>query len=265
MELKAFDTIAGSVGAALEEQGFHKAAEEKNGKDGRTVSFVGDGTAYGILYRDDKKRFELRSCEAEDDKPDGKWKTLSMWLFDPETDTASEAQSIAADFTESVTGPKNVPALKAKKKKKKEDDTNVDPLFFFNRFVGVFPELKDEITAEKEAYGNVRAVTFARKSLLPKINALCADPSEGERLGRCCTLLSDMYVSGDMDVRSVITIVILNGISDRDALEKMKPLFGEELQKGCAAARKIRGKVFKPEKKKKQRAFTADTLNEMRR
>lgn len=265
MELKAFDTVAGSVGAALAEQGFQKAAENKNGKDGRQVTFVGDGTAYQIRYLDEKKRFELRSCDTEDGKPDEKWKTISMWLFDPETDTASEAQSIASDFTESVACPKNVPALKAKKKKKKEDDTNVDPLFFFNRFVAVFPELKDEISAEKEAYGTVRAVTFARTKLLPKINALCANPAEGERLARCCTLLSDMYVSGDMDVRSVITIVILNGISQDGALEKMKPLFGEELQKGCAAARKIKGKVFKPEKKKKQRAFTADTLNEMRR
>lgn len=264
MELKAFDTVTQSVGAALEELGFRRDAEEKNGKDGRTVTFVSDGIAYSILYRENKKRFELRSCETEDEKPDNQWKTVSMWLFDPETDTAAEAQSIAADFTETIRGPQITPA-KAKKKKKKEDDSNVDPLFFFNRFVGVFPELKDEINAEKEAYGDVRAVTFARSRLLPKLEALCADPSESERLGRCCTLLSDLYVSGDMDVRSLITIVILNGISSGEALERMKPLFGEELQKGFAAARKIRGKKIKPEKKKKRKVITADTLNEMRR
>lgn len=265
MEIKAFDAVAGKVGAALEELGFRRTAEDKNGKDGRTVTFVGDGIAYGILFREDKKRFELRSCETEDGEPDNKWKTISMWLFDPETDTASQAQSIAADFTESISGPKNVPAVKAKKKKKKDDDTNVDPLFFFNRFVGVFPELKEEINAEKEAFGDVRAVTFARQHLLPKINALFADPSAGDRQERTCTLLSDMYVSGDMDVRSMITIVILNGISDESSLEKMKSHFGEELQKGQAAAHKIKGKTVKPEKKKKQKKFMADTLNEMKR
>jgi hypothetical protein len=265
MELKAFDTVAGNVGAALEELGFRRDAEEKNEKDGRTATFVGDDIAYSVLYRDDKKRFELRSCETEDGKPDGKWKTVSMWLFDPETDTASEAQSIAADFTDSIRGPQNVPAVKTKKKKKKEDETNVDPPFFFNRFVGVFPELKDEINAERETYGNIRSVAFARDRLLPKIEALCADPTGGDRLERCSTLLSDLYVSGDMDVRSLITIVILNGISGRESLEKMKPFFGEELQKGQAAAQKIRGKTFKPEKKKKQKAFTAETLNDMKR
>lgn len=261
MELKAFDTVAQSVGTALEELGYRKTEE---GKEGRSVTFVSDGAAYSILYRQEKKRFELRSCDAKDGKPDGKWKDVSLWLFDPETDTDSDAQSIAADFTETIRGPQNLAVPKAKKKKKKEDDTNVDPLFFFNRFVGVFPELKDEIGTEKDTYGDVRAVFFARNHLLPKIKALCADPSEKERVEHCGTLLSDMYVSGDMDVRSVITIVILNGLPE-DALERMRPLFGEDLQKGCKAALKIKGKKFKPEKKKKSRAFTADTLNEMRR
>jgi hypothetical protein len=70
-----------------------------------------------------------------------------------------------------------------------------------------------------------------------------------------------------MDVRSIITIVILNGIESKTAIEGMKECFSEDLMKGFKAARKMKGKVVKPEvpKKKKERKFMADTLNEMRR
>jgi hypothetical protein len=73
-----------------------------------------------------------------------------------------------------------------------------------------------------------------------------------------------MYVAGDMNVRSIITIVILNGIEDR-ALENMKPLFSDDLKKGYTAAAKLKGKKIKPEKKKKEGKVVADNLNTLRR
>ncbi len=39
--------------------------------------------------------------------------------------------------------------------------------------------------------------------------------TDSDAISRCCTLLNEMYVSGDMDVRSIITIVILNGLSEQ--------------------------------------------------
>ena len=33
-------------------------------------------------------------------------KNIAVWLFDPETDSTKEAESIAADFVETVEGPK---------------------------------------------------------------------------------------------------------------------------------------------------------------
>jgi hypothetical protein len=73
-----------------------------------------------------------------------------------------------------------------------------------------------------------------------------------------------MYVSGDLDVRSIITIVLLNGLSER-AVEALKPNFSQELAKAHKSALKMKGKKVKPEKKKKRSQIMAATLNEMDR
>lgn len=263
MDQKIFDFVVEKFGAAVEETGYRKLKEPEENKDGPAAVFLNADAAYEILYHTEKKRFELRSCVVEDEKPDGKWKPVSAWLFDPETDTQNDAQSIVSDFIETVRGPRQLAAAKKRKKHKKDDENNVDALFFFNRFVGVFPELKEEITAERAAYGDVRAVTFARANLLPKLEDLLRNRSfEKSRVTKCCSLFNDMYISGDMDVRSVITIVILNGLS-REAVEIIRPQFSEELAKGFKAAQKIRDKKFKPEKKKKHKSFMARTLENM--
>lgn len=263
MEQKAFRLIAEQVGEALSGQGFSAAGEQRE-EEGAAALFTAKETAYSVLFNEKKKRFELRTCDAEDGKPDGKWKSLSVWLFDPESDGASEAESISNDFVETIRGPKRVDAIKAKKKRKKDDENNPDPVFFFNRFAGIFPELRGELNAERAQYGDVRAVRFARGSLVPRVEALCAQDGGQEKAKRCGGLLNDMYVSGDMNVRSIITIVVLNGLSAA-ALENLEPQFSDELKRAAASARKWKGKTVKPEKRKKPVKFTAENLNTLRK
>lgn len=259
MEQKTFELVAGKVGETLSGQGFRREGGILQEEEGKTALFLGDGVAYSVLYEEGKKRFALRICDVEDGKPNGSWRSLSMWLYDPETDTPAQAQSIVDDFTETLAGPKQKAAVTQRKKKKKDDENNADPVFFFNRFAGLFPELRDELSQERSAYGDVRAVTFAREHLLPKINALLSFP-EKDRVTRLAGLLNDLYVAGDMDVRSVITIVILNGIEGEGAAEALRPLLSEELSKAHKAGLKLKGKKIRPEKKKKKKKFTADTL-----
>ena len=260
MEQKAFDLIAEKVGAVLNEQGFHKVGDMQE-ESGRAALFTNEDTAYSIFFNQDKKRFELRTCDLDDGEPDGKWKSISIWLFDPENDSVAEAESI----TETIQGPKRVAALKTKKKRKKDEENTSDPLFFFNRFVGIFPGLRDELNEERAQYDDVRAVTFARTHLTPKIEALCTQTTNQDQIKRCCDLLNDMYVAGDMDVRSIITMVILNGIESQTAIANMKPLFSDDLKKAFTSALKLKGKVVKPEKKKKPKKFTAENLNQLGR
>lgn len=264
MDQKTFDLITEKVGAALEEQGFQSAGETQE-EAGHVALFTGESTAYSVLYNEDKKRYELRTCDMVDDQPDEKWKSISIWLFDPQNDSLPEAESITNDFVETIQGPKRVAALKTKKKRKKDEENTSDPLFFFNRFVGIFPDLREELSLERAQYEEPRAVAFSRKSLLPRIEALCTQTTNQDQIKRCCELLNDMYVAGDMDVRSVITIVILNGIENETALENMKQFFSDDLKKAYVSARKLKGKKIKPEKKPKPKKFTADNLNRLQR
>ncbi len=269
MENKAFELIADKVEEALAEQGFKRQEKLETEEHGDYVLYLGDAVAYSVYYDNERKRFELRTCPLEKEAPTNKWKGLSMWLYDPENDTVKDAESIMTDFVETIQGPKRVAVVQqqAKKKKKDEESTN-DPIFFFNRMVGVFPELKEEMNQERITYGQVRPVTFAREKLLPKMEALAKSYPNSEPFDRMCTLLNDMYQSGDMDVRSIITIVLLNGFGDETALEKVSEKFSEDLAKSYKHAKKYKGKTVKPEKKKKQSKmakFRADTLNDMKR
>ena len=49
-------------------------------------------------------------------------------------------------------GPKRV-AVVQQKRRGKEGERSVDPLFFVNRLVNIFPELRDELNEEKIVYG----------------------------------------------------------------------------------------------------------------
>ncbi len=262
------DLIAAKVQEALAEQGFARQDGYVEEENGASVWFLSETLAYSVYYDNPHKRFELRSSALEGGKP-GKWKSLSMWLYDPETDSPKDTESISNDFVETIQGPKRVElAQQAKRKKKKDEESSNDPVFFFNRMVGVFPELKAEMNEERATYGQVRAVTFARERLLPKMEQLAAHYPGSEPYRRMCSLLGDMYQSGDMDVRSLITMTLLNGFQDEAAVSAILENTGEDLQKAYPYAKKYKGKTVKPEKRKKQSKlskFRADTLNEMNR
>ena len=69
-----------------------------------------------------------------------------------------------------------------------------------------------------------------------------------------------LYENGDMDVRSIITMVILNGLNPQMVQEKLVPLFTEDMQKGYKAGFKMKDKKVKPEKVKKQSKVVAKAL-----
>ena len=60
-----------------------------------------------------------------------------------------------------------------------------------------------------------------------------------------------MYKNGDMDLRSILTAVILNHMSD-EAFSALQSKFGDDLQKASKYTRKLKDKKIKPEKKKKK-------------
>ena len=187
-----------------------------------------------------------------DNAPDNEWKTMATWMFDPETDSEKEAESIGNDFAENVSSPVFKQISRPKKKKKKEsDDGNGDPVFFSKRLINIFPELRDEIREEQDSYEDFRAVTFTKEHIVPKVMELLSEGTQSE-IDKLSDILSAQYSYGDIDTRPLITIVILNSITEHSQKDAIKQNMSEDLIKAWTAAEKFRGKKVKPAKQKKQ-------------
>lgn len=251
MDFNAFEWIQNSLATELEKQGFGQP-EPLEDPAGQAVMFSADEVAYSLLYDKTHQRFELRSTTLRRDGKPTEWRSLSTWLFDSETGERSDAESIINDFLEVIRGPQRVAMVQQKRKRGKDDERAVDPLFFLNRLVTVFPELRDSLNEEKIVYGQVRAVTYVKERVVPLVEELAREYPESDPCKRLCSLLDDMYKDGDMDLRSVVTYGLLDGLSD-DAFEKLAPQLGEELRRAMKYSRRLRGRKIKPEKKKKQK------------
>lgn len=263
LDFKAFDLIIEKLTPALLAQEFEapKPYEVENGK---AMVFLSGNLAYGVFYDVKTKRFDLKSTTMEEGK-EPKWRSLSTFMFDPEEDVTSDAESIANDFLETVEGPKRIEMVRQNKKRaKKEDGTlDADPQFLFNRLMGVFPELREEMAEERIHYGRIRFFTFAKEKIAPKVENLAANYPGSEPFEKMCSILNDMYANADMDARSIITIAILNEVNDT-ALANIKEKLSEDLAKIYKYSRGFRGKKVKPEKKKKAKKVVARSLNEMK-
>lgn len=265
MELKAFDLIIEKLTPALLAQEFSAPADYEV-ENGKAMVFTSGNLAYGVFYDLKTKCFDLKSTTMEEGK-EPKWRSLSTWMFDPETDTTGEAESIANDFLETVEGPKRVQLVMQNKKKrnKKEDGTlDADPQFLFNRLMGVFPELRDEMNQERIRYGKIRSFTFAKEHVAPKVEKLAKEYPGSEPFEKMCAVLNDMYAHADMDARSVITMSILNEVDDA-AYENIREKLKDDLEKVYKFGRALKGKKVKPEKikKKSKQKVVARNLNEM--
>ena len=253
---KAFELITSKVGAALSEQGFARQKVEAGSDNELTALYVSDTTAYSVVYYKDKMRIQLSSCPMTDDGPSNEWKRNATWMFDPEANDMSDAESIARDFCDSLTSDKAIKRVKQQKKVKKEDEGNADPMFFSKRLVGLFPDLRAEIKEENDTYDMFRGVTFTREKIVPKINMLLARNNQDE-IDKLVGILNTQYRNGDMDTRSIITIVILNSVDEKyfEALEKE---MSKDLKHAWGGAKHFKGKKVKPEKIKKPKKTTDD-------
>ncbi len=250
MDFNAFQLISTALSAELTKQGF-KEPEPLEDPEGQAAMFAAEEVAYSLLYDRKKKSFLLRSTNLREDGRPGDWRTLSTWLFDEQTGDRSDAESIINDFLEIIQGPKRVQMVQQQRKRSKGRERNVDPMFFINRLVHMFPGAKDALNDEKIVYGQVRYITFIKASLLPEIESLLKNYPDSELVDKLASLLDDMYKNGDLDLRAIVTYVVIDGLS-KESFEVLYEKLGDELKKSAKPARRLIGKNIKPEKKKKK-------------
>ncbi len=254
---KALKIIDEKLAEVLAKRGFAKVNGAEN-----VLLFVKGEAGYKIFFDADKNKFELLECCLENDNITSE-KVLSTWLFDPQNDTEREARDIAADFAETLGGAVRNSSKKssAKKKKKTDEENNANPIFLLNRIASIFPELKEAVQEEKNSYEDFRSVTFAREKVLPLVKETLTSGEPKDKFKKLCTVFCNLYSSGDLDTRSVITIVFLNAIEEPSAREKISAAVSDELKAAMKEAFKLKGKKIKPEKIKRKSTFISDTLN----
>ena len=256
---KAFEYISNKVEEELAKQNYTK--QKVSSEDGGDLVslFTSENVAYSVVYTLDKQQMVLRSAAMTDDGPDNDWKTLATWLYDEDTADQKDAESIANDFIEGVSGTVAIKRAKqVQKKKKKSDDGSADPKFLAKRFVTYFPELKDEIKNEEDCYYPFRGATFAKEHIAPRA-ANYLKSSKGKETEKFANVFNVQYGNGDRDTRAIITIVILNSLDDEE-FYKVSEYFNDDLGKAAKAARKYKGKEVKPEVPKKPKKSLGSTL-----
>ncbi len=256
---KAFEIITGKVEEVLIPKGYTKQNVAPDEKE-MTALYTGE-IAYSIVYYSEKMRIVLRTCDVENGEPDNSWKTVATWLFDPDADSAKEAENIGSDFAETIRGPKQT-AVQKQKKRNKDGDNNSDPLFFANRMVAYFPELRDDIAYEKAHYTSFRGITFAEEKIRPRFVEYVGK-ANGKTIEKMSKNIASLYDTGDLDVKGIVTYVLLNALDD-EQYEQFTAEFEKDLKKIADASRNLRGKKIKPEKLKKQNKYIAENLNGMR-
>ena len=119
---KAFALISEKVEKALSQQGFTKQNVASDSSDEKVALFSNDSMAYSVVYTGDNNHLVLRSCGMTDEGPDNEWKNLATWLFDPDSDTIADAESIGKDFFEMLTATTQIKKDLGKKQELKDED-----------------------------------------------------------------------------------------------------------------------------------------------
>lgn len=259
MKEKAFNIISSGLNEVLKQQHYKMNTIHKDDKGDIYCVFEGSNVAYKLIFDEESKKFDFLVTETTNDGTDNKFKSMSMWMFDPDINDQKDAENILKDFIEIIKEPKRKQMLK-NAKRKKSSDNNVDSLFFINRLVNVFPELKSAIIREKRDYESFRAVTFVKEMVLPKFEQMVKD-KDLTQLKKFGKILIDMYKLGDLDVRGLVTFVILNSVEGEN-IKLVESVLSEELKKAWKNTQKLKGKKISPERvKKTKKNFIATTLS----
>lgn len=239
----ALNIIEKKLEPILKNSGYVKSGSEVS----KSFSYKNEKTKYIVEFSGNKICL-IHYLEDENNE-----EVISEWLFDPDSSTSRDAESIANDFAEALFNKNKKPNNWQKNSKKNANKAEGSGLhFFLNRLITLFPELKVKILEEKNNYQNFRYVTFIKENFVPLfLNLVYEAKGSSEKLRKTVNVLNNFYENGDMDVRSTITIVILNSLEKLQDIEKLNNFLKDDLKNAFKVAYKFKGKKVKPEKVKK--------------
>ena len=226
-----------------------------NSGNGSEAVILTDGSVNAkIVYTPDTSRFFLFRGKA--DQGEDEMTELQSYFFEPSGDAAAdmrEAASVANEFCETFAGPDvlapaAVPSASRVTAKKERENDETSAIFFANRIPGVLPECREPLLQHKEHYGMLLPNRFCEEVVNAAVDSLLDDKSRRRDKEAFFAFLDKMYAAGDMDVKSIITMTILNHITGEERMADVESLLSDDLRKSWKAARRFIGKNVKPEK-----------------
>ncbi|MBQ2671278.1 MAG: hypothetical protein IJG00_00460, partial [Clostridia bacterium] len=96
-------------------------------------------------------------------------------------------------------------------------------------------------------------VAFAKNFILPAIKNYIKTETNKSKLNKLGNTLSELYTTSGLNIRSIITMAILNGLDEENST--FSEFLSDELKSAWEHAKKYKGKKVKPEKVKKPSLF----------
>lgn len=230
---------------------FELVSSNKNGENEMAVLTNGKFNVK-IVYSPGVNRFYL--FKGEVNCSDDDYAEIQSYFFEPSKDNDSdlrEAASVANEFSDTLGGSLSMPAVptasRRPAKKEKESD-EASAIYFVNRIPGVLPECREPLLQHKEHYEMLLPNKFCDEVVTAAVAKMLGDKSKKSKAEEFFKFLESMYISGDMDVKSIITMTILNSITGEERIEYVEGFLSADMNKAWRMARRYIGKEVKPEK-----------------
>lgn len=224
-----------------------------------------------LLYAPDAKRFYL--FKGEPGCLDDEYVELQSYFFETSDDSNAdlrEAASVANEFSETLAGNLSAPSVPAASRKmgKKERETDeASAIYFVNRIPNLLPECREPLLQHKEHYEMLLPNQFCAEVVTAAVDKMLGEKKSKNKAQEFFAFIDKMYALGSLDVKSIITMTILNSITGEQRIAQIEEYISPELAKAWRMARRYIGKEVKPEKESKyqqmSKAYRSDLQNQM--
>lgn len=261
---KSFDAAKNKFLNLIAEEGFTMEKESFDDNGGAAV-YKNDKMKLRLELRPAEKRFVLFRGEADAAADD--MEEYQSYLFDVDAgDGERQAESVAYEFADNIATAKAAPVQNTYTRQKK--DRNADESsapFFINRIPTIMPECREPLLKHKAHYEALLPNFFCEEVVKPAMLEMLRRGDDQKKATAFFELLSNHYVSGDLNVKSIIVQTLLNSITGERDIEYVEGKLSDDLKKAWKLGRKYIGKNVKPEKKsamERLQQYQASTLND---
>ncbi len=237
-------------------QGFNEiSSEEVDGQE--SAVFSNENVTVKLIYSPETSRFHLLKRIEE-----GEYNELQSYYFAPSDDESADlkdAASVANEFCDTLLSNRTrsaVPSASRKEVKKERENDEASAIYFVNRIPTVLPECREPLIRHKEYYEMLLPNKFCDETVTAAVSKMLDDKTRNKDAQAFFDFLDKMYLDGGMDVKSIITMTILNNITGEARIARVEDMLSDDLAKAWKAARGYIGKEVKPAKESRYQKFS---------